>query len=421
MSDTVRGESAGGVLTRRMGVLLLTTLINFIGVGIIGPIAPALAAEYGADALLIGLLYTSYSLAQFVGVPALGALSDRFGRRPILLISLLGSALGYAIFGIGGALWVLFAGRVLEGVTNGNISTVFAYTADITSKEQRTRSFGYLSAAMGVGLIVGPVLGGLLSRVSIAAPMYLIAVLTLLNAALAYRLLPESLPAERRAGALGLRQINPVAQLRYVLGLAQLRRLVLGSLLLTVAMAVLLSNLPVLMAGRFGWDAEGIATLYSLYGVVAVLAQVVVLPRLLPRLGEPRLALLGFGISALGYAAIVASDALGATLFVFLSAMLIGLGNPLVATSLGGLISKRAGGHEQGRVQGGNLAVQTLGNIAGPMWGGWLFVALGSGAPYWVNVLTLLAGAAIVLPLALRRPPEASSVEPTAAPTTSHL
>jgi DHA1 family tetracycline resistance protein-like MFS transporter len=125
----------------RMLVLILTTVINFIGIGIIGPIAPALAARYGADALTIGLLYTSYSFAQFIGVPTLGALGDRFGRRPILLVSLLGSAIGYFIFGLGGALWVLFAGRILEGLTNGNISTVFAYTADITSKEQRTRSF----------------------------------------------------------------------------------------------------------------------------------------------------------------------------------------------------------------------------------------------------------------------------------------
>lgn len=405
---------------RRMAVLMLTALINFIGIGIIGPFAPALASRYGADALAIGLLSTAYALAQFVGVPALGALSDRFGRRPILLVSLLGSALGYAVFGVGGALWVLFLGRALEGLTNGNISAIFAYTADITTPEQRTRAFGQLSAAMGVGLILGPLLGGALASFGPETPIYLVAALTVVNAALAAWLLPESLSADRRASDMSLARINPLSQLRYVLGLAALRRMVVGSLLLTVAMAVLLSNLPVLMAARFGWGPAGIATLYSLYGVVSVLAQVVVLPRLLPRLGEARLALLGFALSSAGYAAVAAASALGLAPLSYLSAALIGLGNPLVATSLGGLISRGAGATEQGRVQGGSLAVQTIGNVAGPVWGGWLAVTVGSAAPYLANVLVLLTGALVVLPLVSRPRAAAPQTESGGAPAVSH-
>lgn len=415
------GIEASANRRRQMFVLILTTVINFIGIGIIGPIAPALAARYGADALTIGLLYTSYSLAQFIGVPVLGALSDRYGRRTILLVSLFGSAVGYTIFGLGGALWVLFLGRILEGVTNGNISTVFAYTADITSKEQRTSSFGYLSAAMGVGLIVGPVLGGVFARISVETPIYVVAALTLINLALAYWFLPESLPAERRAGELVLSRINPIAQIGYVLSLGYLRRTILGSLLMTTAMAVLISNLPVLMDERFGWGPSDIAVLYSIYGVVMVLVQILVLPRLLPRLGEARLALLGFAISAVGYGMIAASSNLNIVELSYLSSALIGFGNPLAMTSLSGLTSKSAAANEQGRVQGGNLAVQSLGNIAGPMWGGWLFLTFGMSAPYWVNILTLAAGALIILPLAARpRATAAPSTEPLATPTAGH-
>ncbi|MCC7209046.1 MAG: MFS transporter, partial [Anaerolineae bacterium] len=155
--------------------ILAAAFLNLVGIGIVGPILPYITAQYVAPdqlAAASGLLFGSFSFFQFFAVPGLGALSDRYGRRPVLLISLAGSALGYLLFGMGGALWVLFLGRSIDGVTGGNLSTIYAYAADVTTAGERTRFFGRIGAASSLGFVVGPALGGLLARISLAAPMY---------------------------------------------------------------------------------------------------------------------------------------------------------------------------------------------------------------------------------------------------------
>src|SRR5581483_2207616 len=224
--------------------ILITAFLNLAGVGIINPVVPFIAGQYVAradGAFTVALLFTTYSLCQFIAVPTLGALSDRYGRRPVLLVSLLGSAVGYFIFGLGGALWMLFLGRIIDGLTGGNIATIYAYGADITEPQDRTRFFGLLGASAGMGFVVGPALGGLIYNLtgSTAAPLYFAALVTLANTIWGFFVMPEVLLPERRDTSIDLARLNPFVQLRNVLVLPQLRLLLVGVFLWTLAFAML--------------------------------------------------------------------------------------------------------------------------------------------------------------------------------------
>jgi MFS transporter, DHA1 family, tetracycline resistance protein len=311
------------------------------------------------------------------------------------------------VFGIGGALWVLFLGRVIEGLTNGNISAVFASAADLSRPEERTRTFGAISAAIGVGLIVGPLLGGLLSTISIEAPIYVVAVLIFLNTIWCYFGLPESLPPERRARDISIAQLNPITRLGYVLQIPELRRMLGATMLMALSMAILLSNLPVLMHDELGWGPNRVAVLYALYGGMIVFMQAVVIPRLLSRVDEQRLAMVGFAISATGYSLTALVGLRLLPELIYLSPVIIAIGNALINTPLSGMISKMAGPERQGRVQGGNLALQTLANVVGPVLGGWLYLTLGHSSPYWLGVCLLVVGAFVAFTIRSQaQPPE---------------
>ncbi len=181
---------------------LISVFLCGIGFSIITPVVPFLVQPYisnpGEQAIVVTLLTSVYALCVFFAAPVLGALSDKYGRRPLLLVCLLGSAIGYFVFGIGGALWVLFAGRIIEGITGGSIGTIFAYFADIIPPEQRTKYFGWLSAIVGVGTVIGPTVGGLLAKFGYSVPMYFGAVITLLNVVYGFFFMPESLKAKNR-------------------------------------------------------------------------------------------------------------------------------------------------------------------------------------------------------------------------------
>ena len=199
-------------------VVLATAFLSSIGITIVYPVLPFIVGKYITNpddlASIVGWLSSTYAIGQFVAAPALGVLSDRFGRRPILLICLAGSALGYLLFGIGGALWVLFLGRIVDGLTGGDFSILTAYVADVSEPAERGKLFGMFGAAAGVGFIVGPVIGGYSAKLSYETPFFLSAFVTGLIMLLAIFYLPESLAKSRRATTIRLGELNPLKQLK---------------------------------------------------------------------------------------------------------------------------------------------------------------------------------------------------------------
>jgi DHA1 family tetracycline resistance protein-like MFS transporter len=214
-----------------------------------------------------------YSICQFIAAPALGLLSDRFGRRPLLLICLFGSAVGYALFGLGGALWILFLGRIIDGLTGGNVSILFAYIGDISEPQERGKYFGLFGAASGIGFIIGPTVGGFTSLFGILVPVYIAAAITLANTVWGYFYLPESLSKEHRAMHISIAELNPLKQLRGVFALPQLRWLMLATFLFSFPFAVYQAMTTVLIKDSLGWNAASIGMIYLVLGVMDILMQ----------------------------------------------------------------------------------------------------------------------------------------------------
>ncbi len=395
--------------------LFLTVLIDLLGVGIVLPLMPYYAkiveqssVPWLADnrAMVVGALTASFALMQFLCAPLLGALSDRFGRRPVLLISLLGTGVSYIVFGLADRLLflgvepvlaMLFLARILDGVTGANISTAQAYVADVTPPDQRAKGMGMIGAAFGLGFMIGPALGGLLSTISLATPAFVAAGLALANVVFGYFNLPESLPPERRQhtapGA-----INPVGRLSGMLRRPALRPLLLGVFLLNLAFASLQSNFAVFSDVRFGFGPLDNALVFALVGLLAVLMQGVLIRRLVLAFGEVRLAIAGMALMAVAFVA-VAFVPQAWMLYPVIGAMSIGSG--MATPSLTSLISRRVASHEQGATLGGTQALTSLTMIAGPIFAGITFDAINAGAPYYLGgmliaVAALLVGSALL-------------------------
>jgi DHA1 family tetracycline resistance protein-like MFS transporter len=373
-------------VNRPLLVIFLTTLVNLIGFGIIIPLLPFYATTFGASPLMVGLLFASFSLAQLFASPVLGAWSDRWGRRPILIFSLLGTVVSFVMLALAHSLTMLFAARLVDGLSGGNITTARAYIGDIATEENRAKSFGMLGAAFGLGFIIGPALGGLFAHISYTAPIWAAAAITVVATLLAWFWLPETV---HRVNAVSG---SPWAALRELGGRRDLRRLFTIDFLYWGSFAVYQTTFALFGARRFGFDAAHTGYLLAAFGFLGVVVQVVMVGPIVKRLGEKRTLVIGLIVAAMGWGGGAMIHSLPLFIAMLVPAAIgVGLCNP----SLVSLVSGAAGKHEQGRVQGAAGALESLGRTIGPVWGNGALQYLGEGAAYGSAALVLLATAAL--------------------------
>lgn len=374
---------------------LMSVFLCGIGFTIIAPVVPFLVQPYvsnpGEQAIVVTLLTSVYAACVFFAAPGLGALSDRYGRRPVLLVCLLGSAIGYFIFGIGGALWVLFAGRILEGITGGSISTIFAYFADIIPPEQRTKYFGWMSAVVGVGTVIGPTLGGLLAKFGYSVPMFFGAIITLLNVAFGFFFMPESLAKNNRLKEITFIRLNPFTQLANVLSMKNLQRLLVSAFLLWIPNGSLQAVFSQFTMDTFSWKPALIGLMFSIMGVQDIISQGFIMPKLLLKLSDKQIAILGMVSEIIGYSLIAASALFSFYPLLIAGMFIFGFGDSIFGPSFNGMLSKSVDSSEQGRIQGGSQSIQALARIIGPIIGGQIYVSLGHASPAFMGMILIAA------------------------------
>ncbi|GHO61879.1 tetracycline resistance MFS efflux pump [Ktedonobacter sp. SOSP1-52] len=384
--------------------LAVVAFLNTMGFTIIGPVVPFMTRQYLGNpndlAVVVGWLLSIYGICQMLAAPGLGLLSDCYGRRPVIFICLLGSAIGYLLFGLGGALWMLFLGRIIDGLTGGNFSVLFAYVADITEPEERGKYFGIFGGISGVGFIVGPAIGGLLANVSYSMPFLVAAGVTLLNLAWGFFFLPESLDKEHRLTTMRLRDLNPLAQLGTVFNMANLRWLLLAGFFYAFPFAILQANLTILMRDSLGWNATDAGLVSTLVGVVDILVQGVLVGKLIDIFGDIKVGIGALVLVAISYL-LLGSIALVASPILLIAGVILFSGSGgLVENALRGLTSRAVGPKQQGLVGGASQSMQSLALILGPILGGVLYTQFGHAAPYWSGALIIgLAILSVVLAL----------------------
>jgi DHA1 family tetracycline resistance protein-like MFS transporter len=381
-----------------LAIIFLTVFVNLVGFGIIIPLLPFYAQTFGASPLVIGLLFASFSLSQLVAAPVLGDLSDRRGRRPVLIFSLLGTVVSFAMLALAHSLAVLFVARVVDGLSGGNITTARAYIADITAEENRAKAFGILGAAFGLGFIVGPGLGAALSRISYTAPIWAAAAITLVAAAMAVFWLPETVHRAHAGGR------SPWKSLADSWRQVHLRVLFTTDFIYWSAFAVYQTTFALFGARRFGFDAAHTGYLLSAFGFLGVIVQGGFVGPTVRALGERQTLATGLFCAALGWG----GSALTHSLPVFVLMLVPGaIGIGFCNATLSSLISKAGPPQEQGRVQGAAGALESLGRTLGPVWGNGTLQRFGEGAAYGSAAVALMGVAALTL--AYQPPPRVPS------------
>lgn len=372
--DKFSGEAAAAPVpeerffTKPLIIIFITVFIDLVGFGIVIPALPFYVEGdlFQATPFEIGMLFASYSAMQFIFAPILGGLSDRYGRRPILFFSLLGSAVGYLVIGFATALWMVFLGRIIAGITGGNISTAQAYIADVTTRENRAKGMGLFGAAFGLGFIFGPAIGGILGDYGIHLPFLFAAVLTFANAVALYFILPESLREKDRDNK-PARSGNRFTELFESLKDSRFSILTGLYFLLVTAFSVMTASFALYTLFRFDYGVKANGYLFFYIGVLAVIMQGFLFGRLANRFGESRLVVAGSFILAGAFFAVpyVGPDYGG------LPALLVGIaffsiGNSLSSPALTSLASKVADESEQGKALGVMQSGASLARAVGP-------------------------------------------------------
>jgi len=346
--------------------IFITILLDMLALGIIVPVLPGLIVGFmGGDtaggAEILGLFGTIWALMQFLFSPVLGALSDRFGRRPVILISCLGLGLDYILMALAPSLAWLFVGRMISGITAASISTGFAYVADVTPPEKRAARFGIIGVAFGAGFILGPAVGGLAGSLDPRLPFWIAAALGLTNALYGWLILPESLPKEQRM-PFDWRRANPVGALKLLRSQRELTGLASAYFLGVLAHAVLPIVSVLYLGYKYGWDQRAVGFLLAVVGVCSMVVQGALIAPVIKWLGERKALIGGTLCGALGFFVYAAAP----TGLVFLAGIplqaLWGIANP----SQMALMSRRVGADAQGQLQGANASIAGIASMIGP-------------------------------------------------------
>lgn len=348
--------------------ILITVFVDVLGIGLMLPVLPALVGELAGSSDLqsywYGALMVTFGITQFLAMPLLGALSDRYGRRPVLLLSIFGLGIAYLVTATTHSLTVLLLSRVISGGTSASFTVANAYVADITTPAERSKGFGAIGAAFGLGFIVGPALGGMLADGDLRLPFWVAAGMALLNGLYGWFVLPESLPVERRR-PLRLRQANPFGALKHLSGLQGIGLLIVVYTLVLLAQWILQTTWVLYTSFRFNWQPSDNGIALCLVGLMAVLAQGVFMGPLLKRFGEQRLALMGITsamFASIGYGLIDQSW----MLYLLISANMLSF---TASPALQGIISKAAHESEQGLTQGALNSIASLTTVIAPLIG----------------------------------------------------
>ncbi|WP_425145361.1 TCR/Tet family MFS transporter [Deinococcus sp.] len=392
--------------------ILITLLIDVMGVGLIIPVIPELvkllSGSETAGARMLGILVAVYAVMQFVFAPILGALSDRYGRRPVLLLSLLGVGLDYVLLYFAPNLGWLFVGRIIAGITGASITVGNAYIADVTPPEDRARNFGLLGATFGAGFILGPALGGFLGSIDLRLPFAFAAGLALLNAAYGYFVLPESVTPETRGKRLGREVFNPLSPLRDLGRYPLVRNLALSFILIGLGQQVIF-NVWVLFTGHMlGWTPAQNGVALAVFGLLSGAGQALLVAPAIRTLGERGAIFAGLILGTLEYLLIGHARSGLALYLSILVGSLASIGGPAIQ----GLISRTVDAREQGRMQGALGSLNSLVGVVGPLLATWVYAYFNGGgadlrvpgAAFYMAAIFSLLGT-VLAGIALRRMP----------------
>jgi len=369
--------------------IFITVFVDLLGYGIMLPLLPFFVQAQDGGAAIAGALSSLYAGTQLFVGPILGALSDRYGRRPVLLVCLLGTSLGYLMLGLANSLPLIFLAVFIDGLTGANLTTAYAYIADSTTSENRSRGMGMVGAAFGLGMMAGPALGGLLSRYGLSVPAFTASAIALVNVLFGFFVLPESLPVERREIKPASQIFNWVGQFKELFKRASIQKLLIAMFLLNLAFAGLQSNFPLYSNFRFQWTPTQNSLFYLYVGVCAVFIQGFLFGKLQPRFGEKRLTVVGLMLMVAGLAGMAFAPQ---AWMLFPAVTVVALGTGTSIPSLTALVSLRVSESEQGRLMGGTQTLLSLTNIFGPILAGMSFEVIAFSAPYWLgSIFSLIA------------------------------
>ena len=415
-TNAVLDEPSSKAARSSLGLIVLIVLIDLLGFSLVMPLLGFLGVRFGLDGWRAGLLFAAFPICQLVAGPVLGRLSDRYGRRPILVLSQAGTALSFVILGLARDFPTLLWGRMLDGVSGGNIMVAQAYVADVTKPEDRARGMGMIGMAFGLGFVLGPMVGALLVDLpvspewSLSVPFLAAAGFSLLALGLVIARLPESLPAE--AGAIQSARVVSRRGLVDLFRLEGVGLLTLQAFLSILAWASLEGTFAVFLQRRMGWSPRDAAYAFAAAGLISALVQGGLIRTLVPRFGEVRLIVAGGVLAGLGFA--IAAWLPGQSRLALAFAIILSAGGAgLLAPSITGLVSRITPASQQGSVFGALTSIQTVARIISYFLGNVLMDWVSPSAPYWFAALVyvLVIGLSAALPRKLneaRRSPHGS-------------